>query len=139
MKKDVANFVAKCLSCQKIKIKHKKPSGQLQPLPIPEWKWENITMDFLMGLPRTQSKNDAVWVVVDRLTKSAHFLPIQEKFPVGRLAKIYIKEVVRLHGVPLSVVSDRDPRFTSKFWTALQRSLGTQLDFSTSYHPQTDG
>ena len=107
------------MSCQRIKIEHQKPGGQLQPLPIPEWKWENITMDFLMGLPRTQRKHDAMWVIVNRLTKSTHFLPIRETDSLEKLAKLYVNEIVILHGVPLLIVSNRDSRFTSRFWEAL--------------------
>ena len=92
-----------------------------------------------MGLPRTQAGNDAIWVVVDRLTKSAHFLPILVTCPLEKLAGMYIKEIVRLHGVPKSLISDRDPRFTSRFWGALQKAFGTELRLSTAYHPQSDG
>ena len=115
MKKDVAECVARCLTCQQVKIEHQAPAGQLRPLPILEWKWEKITMDFIMGLPRTPKQHDAIWVIVDRLTKSAHFLPIRQNDSLDNLARIYVNEVVRLHGVPLSVVSDRDPRFTARF------------------------
>ena len=108
MKRDIATYVSKCLTCQRVKIEHQRPAGLLQPLPIPEWKWENITMDFLMGLPRTQRKHDAVWIIVDRLTKSAHFLPMKSTDSLETLAKLYINEIVRLHGVPVSIVSDRD-------------------------------
>ena len=139
MKRDIAEFVAKCLMCEKIKIKHQKPSGPLQPLDIPKWKWESIAMDFVTGLPRTPSGHDAIWVVVDRLTKSSHFLPIRVNYPLDKLGKIYIQEVVRLHGAPLSIISDRDPRFTSRFWEALQRAFGTRLKISTAHHPQIDG
>ena len=139
MKKDVAEFVSKCLVCQQIKAEHQAPAGKLQPLQIPVWKWENITMDFVIGLPKTSRKNDAVWVIVDRLTKSAHFLPIKWGITLEQLARKYIDEIVRLHGVPLSIVSDRDPRFTSRFWESLQAALGTKLSFSTAFHPQTDG
>ncbi|EOX93994.1 DNA/RNA polymerases superfamily protein [Theobroma cacao] len=139
MKRDIAKFVAKCLTCQQIKAEHQKSSGTLQPLPIPEWKWEHVTMDFVLGLPRTQSGKDAIWVIVDRLTKSAHFLAIHSTYSIERLARLYIDEVVRLHGVPISIVSDRDPRFTSRFWPKFQEALGTKLRFSTSFHPQTDG
>lgn len=139
MKKEIARYVSKCLTCQQVKIEHQRPGGLLQPLPIPEWKWEAITMDFVTGLPRTRNQLDAIWVIVDRLTKSAHFLPIRTTFSLDKLAKIYIREVVRLHGVPVSIVSDRDPRFTAKFWESFQRAMGTQLKLSTSYHPQTDG
>ncbi|CAL1392921.1 unnamed protein product [Linum trigynum] len=113
MKKEVAEHVLTCLLCQKVKAEHQAPAGKLQPLSIPEWKWEKITMDFVYGLPRTQKKNDAVWVIVDRLTKSAHFIPIRWGCSLELLTKKYVEEIVRLHGVPVSIVSDRDPRFTS--------------------------
>ena len=95
-------------------------------------------MDFVYGLPRTSRQNDAIWVIIDRLTKSAHFLPIRWGSSLEYLAKRYVNEIVRLHGMPVSIVSDRDPRFTSQFWESLQRSLGTRLHFSTAFHPQTD-
>ncbi|RVW95658.1 Transposon Ty3-I Gag-Pol polyprotein [Vitis vinifera] len=114
-------------------------SGSLQPLAIPEWKWKHITMDFVIGLARTLGVNNAIWVIVDRLTKSAHFLPMKDNFSLDRLASLYVKEIVRMHGVPVSIVSDRDPRFTSRFWHSLQKALGTKLSFSTAFHPQTDG
>ena len=135
MKKEVAEFVSKCMTCQQIKSEHQAPVGKLHPLPIPEWKWEKITMDFVTGLPRTQRKNDAIWVIVDRLTKSSHFLPIRWGCTLDQLAKRYVDEIVRLHGVPLSIVSDIDPRFTSRFWGSLQQALGTKLHFSTAFHP----
>jgi len=115
------------------------PAGLLQPLPILEWKWEWITMDFVMGLLQTQKSHDAIWVIVNRLTKSAHFLPVRMDYSPKKLAKLYIDEIVRLHGVPISIVSDRDPRFTSRFWGSFQKVLGTRLNFSTAFHPQTDG
>ncbi|KAJ8762731.1 hypothetical protein K2173_012223 [Erythroxylum novogranatense] len=118
---------------------HQVPSGLLNPIPIPQWKWDNITMDFVTGLPLTQRKHDAVWVIVDKFTKSAHFLPVCPDYSLDRLAYLYVNEIVRLHGVPLSIISDRDPRFTSRFWKSLQEALGTQLKFSTAFHPQTDG
>ncbi|KAL0439630.1 UNVERIFIED_CONTAM: Transposon Ty3-I Gag-Pol polyprotein [Sesamum latifolium] len=139
MKKDVAEFVAKCLTCQQVKAEHQAPAGKLHPLSIPEWKWEKITMNFVIGLPRTFRKHDAVWVIVDRLTKSAHFLPIYQNDSLDKLAELYISEIVRLHGIPTSIVSDRDPRFTSHFWGSLHKALGTKLHFSTAFHPQTDG
>ena len=115
MKREVAEFVSRCLICQQVKAEHQRPAGLLQSLPIPEWKCENISMDFIVGLPRTARNSDAIWVVVDRLTKSAHFIPYRTTFNSNQLAALYVKEVVRLHGVPVSIVSDRDPRFTSKF------------------------
>ncbi|KAJ8749322.1 hypothetical protein K2173_018805 [Erythroxylum novogranatense] len=105
----------------------------------PEWKWERITMDFVMGLPRTPRQHDAIWDIVDRLTKSAHFLPVRESNTLDQLAQKYVAEIVRLHGIPLSIVSDRDPRFTSRFWKSLQTAMDTRLNFSTTFHPQTDG
>ena len=139
MKVDIAEWVNKCLTCQRVKAEHQKPSGLLQPLEIPEWKWEQIAMDFVVGLPLTQGKCDAIWVIVDRLTKSAHFLPINERYSVDRLANMYLKEIVARHGVPVSIVSDRDPRFNSRFWQSFQECLGTKMNMSTAYHPQTDG
>ena len=139
MKGDVTNFVSRCLTCQRVKVEHQKPAGLLQPLDIPEWKWDSVSMDFVQGLPRTSSGHDCIWVIVDRLTKSAHFLAIKSTYPLERLAREYIGEIVRLHGVPSSIVSDRDPRFTSRFWKSLQGALGTRLRFSTAYHPQSDG
>ncbi|GJZ23350.1 putative reverse transcriptase domain-containing protein [Tanacetum coccineum] len=101
--------------------------------------YERITMDFITKLPRTPSGYDSIWVIVDRLTKSAHFILMNEKFKMERLTRLYLKEIVCRHGVPVSIISDRDPRFASRFWTSLQKSLGTNLDMSTAYHPETDG
>ncbi|KAI5338600.1 hypothetical protein L3X38_017882 [Prunus dulcis] len=125
--------------CSQVKAERQKPSGLLQPLPIPEWKWEHLTMDFVFKLPRTQNKHDGVWVIVDRLTKSAHFLPVRANYTLNKLAKIFIDEMVRLHGVPVSIISYRDPWFTSRFWAKLNEAFGTQLRFNTAFHPQTDG
>jgi hypothetical protein len=116
MKREVAQFVERCLTCQRIKAKHQKPAGMLKPLTIPKWKWEHIAMDFVTSLPKTVTGLDAVWVVVDRLTKSAHFQPIKTTYDMSHLAKEYVSEIVRLHGVPVSIISDRDPCFTSRFW-----------------------
>ncbi|WVZ26804.1 hypothetical protein V8G54_000096 (mitochondrion) [Vigna mungo] len=139
MKKDVAEFVASCLVCQKAKIEHQRPGGMLQQLDIPHSKWDSISMDFVTHLPRSSRGHDSIWVIVDRLTKSAHFLSINQKMSMEKLAELYIREIVRLHGVPESIVSDRDPRFTSGFWQKLQDALGSRLRMSSAYHPQTDG
>ena len=139
MKKDVAEFVSRCLICQQVKAEHQRPAGLLQSLLIPQWKWEKTTMDFVVGLPRCQSGYDEIWVIVDRLTKSAHFLPMKNSDSIEKFAELYVKEIVRLHGTPVSIVSDRDPWFTSRFWPSLHRALGTRLHFSTAFHPQTDG
>nr|GFC48106.1 reverse transcriptase domain-containing protein [Tanacetum cinerariifolium]GFC48147.1 reverse transcriptase domain-containing protein [Tanacetum cinerariifolium] len=114
-------------------------SGLLQQLEIPEWKWENVTMDFVTGLPKTPSGYDSIWVIVDWLTKSAHFLPKKKTDSIEKLAELYLKEIMCKHGVPVSVISDRDSLFTSRFWVSLQKALGTQLDLSTAYHLETDG
>ncbi|GJR10356.1 putative reverse transcriptase domain-containing protein [Tanacetum coccineum] len=106
---------------------------------IPEWKWENITMDFIVKLPRTRSGHDAIWVIVDRLTKSGHFLAVREDFKTEKLARLYINEIVARHGVPVSNISNRVSHFTSRLWQSLQKALGTRLDLSTAYHPETDG
>ncbi|GKA74511.1 putative reverse transcriptase domain-containing protein [Tanacetum coccineum] len=105
---------------------------------IPEWKWEEIAMDFVTKLPRTSSGYDTIWVIVNRLTKFAHFLPMHEDYKMDRFARLYLNEIVARHGVPISIISDRDSRFTSKFWQSMQKVLGTRLDMSTAYHPQTD-
>nr|GEW41645.1 putative reverse transcriptase domain-containing protein [Tanacetum cinerariifolium] len=117
MKADIATYVRKCLTCAK----------------------ERITMDFITKLPRTQSGYDSIWIIVDRLTKFAHFIPVNEKFKTKKLAQVYLKEIVCKHGVPGSIISDRDPIFASRFWRSLQESLGTSLDMSIAYHPQTNG
>ena len=119
MKRDIAEFVARCLVCQQVKAEHQSPTGRMQPLFISKWKWDHITMDFVVGLPRTRSGRDVVWVIVDRLTKSAHFLAINMSFSLDQLARLYVNEVVSRHGVPMSIVLDRDPRFTFRFWKQL--------------------
>ncbi|KAL0544458.1 hypothetical protein IC582_019573 [Cucumis melo] len=139
MKREVAEFVSRCLVCQQVKAPRQKPAGLLQPLSIPEWKWENVSIDFITGLPRTLRGFTVIWVVVDRLTKSAHFVPGKSTYTASKWAQLYMSEIVRLHGVPVSIVSDRDARFTSKFWKGLQTAMGTRLDFSTAFHLQTDG
>ncbi|GJV86803.1 putative reverse transcriptase domain-containing protein [Tanacetum coccineum] len=139
MSRDIATYVSECLTCAKVKAEHQRPSGLLQQPEIPEWKWENITMDFITKLPRTRSGHDAIWVVVDRLTKSAHFLAIREDYSTEKLARLYTDEIVARHGVPVSIILDRDARFTSRLWQTFQKALGTRLDMSTTYHPQTDG
>ncbi|GJT89005.1 retrotransposable element Tf2 [Tanacetum coccineum] len=133
MKQDVATFVSKCMTCQQVKIEHQRASGLLQPLEIPMWKWDEISMDFVTGLPTTQKRHDAIWVVVDRLTKSAHFLPIRKNYGISKLAEIFRQEIVRLHGTPTSIVSDRDPKFTSHFWKGLQKAWGTRLKYELQH------
>jgi hypothetical protein len=139
MKQDIAEYIAKCDVCSKVKAEHQKPAGLLQPLKVPDWKWDQITMDFITGLPRTKSGYDSIWVVVDRLTKVSHFIPVKTTYTSVKLADIYMKRIVCLHGVSRSIVSDRGTHFTSHFWKQLHENLGTRLEFSTTFHPQTDG
>nr|GFB45542.1 reverse transcriptase domain-containing protein [Tanacetum cinerariifolium] len=201
MKADIATYVSKCLTCAKVKAEHQRRSGLLVQPKIPEWKWDNITMDFVTKLPKssqgydtiwchvdeplavpldglhfndklhfveepveiidcevkrlkrsriplvkvrwnspkTQSGNDTIWVVVERLTKSAHFLSMKKTYPMDKLARLYLKEVVTRHGIPVSIICDHDPRFTLNFWKAFQKAIGTQLDMSLAYHPETNG
>ncbi|GJZ12165.1 putative reverse transcriptase domain-containing protein [Tanacetum coccineum] len=139
MKAIIAEYVGKCLTCSRVKAECQKPSGLLVQPEIPMWKWERITMDFVTKLPKTSIGHDTIWVIVDRLTKSAHFIPTRETDSMETLTRLYIKEIVSRHGVPISIISDRDSHFTSRFWQSLQNALGTQLDMSTTYHPETDG
>ena len=139
MKKDIAKFVSGCHSCQQVKAEHQRPGGLTQDIEIPTWKWEEINMDFVVGLPKARRGFDSVWVVVDRMTKSAHFLPVKTTYGAEEYAKLYIHELVRLHGIPLSIISDRGAQFTSHFWKSFQRGLGTKVKLSTAFHPQTDG
>ncbi|GJS85502.1 putative reverse transcriptase domain-containing protein [Tanacetum coccineum] len=139
MKADIATYVSKCLTCAKVKAEHQRQSGLLVQPEIPQWKWDNITMDFVTKLPKSSQGYDTIWVIVDRLTKSAIFIPMKETDPLEKLARLYLKEVVTRHGIPVSIICDRDPRFASNFWRSLQKALGTSLDMSTAYHPQTDG
>eukprot|EP00253_Pinus_taeda_P028202 PITA_28202 len=139
MKKHVAEYLARCLECQQIKTEHQHPAGLLQPLPIPEWKWEIISMDFITGLPKKKRNNDSIMVVVDKLSKAAHFIPAQSTYRAVQIVHIFMQNVFRLHGLPKTIISDRDVKFTSAFWRVLFAELGTRLNFSTAYHPQTDG
>ncbi|GKA11994.1 reverse transcriptase domain-containing protein, partial [Tanacetum coccineum] len=139
MKKDIAVYVSRCLSCLKVKAEHQRPSSLLQQPEIPKWKWERMGMDFVTKLPRTSSGHDVIWVIMDRLTKSAHFLPIREDYKMDRLARLYLNEIFARYGDPISIISNRESRFTSRFWQSMQEGPGTRLDMSMAYHPQTDG
>ncbi|GJS44018.1 putative reverse transcriptase domain-containing protein [Tanacetum coccineum] len=121
---------------EKVKAEHQKPSSLLVQPEIPKWKWDNITMDFVTKLPRTSSGYDTIWVIVDRLTKSAHLLLMRENDSMDKLARLYMKEVVTRHGILVLIICDRDSRYTSNFWRAFQKALGTRLDMSTAYHSQ---
>jgi hypothetical protein len=135
MKKDVADFIARCLECQKVKAEHRHLTSLLQLLPIPEWKWGVVTMDFITKLPRTNKQQDYIMVVADKLTKAAHFVPVKLTHKETKTFDVYMKEVSRLHGIPKIIVSERDPKFTLKFWKGLFNGFGTNLNFSTTYHP----
>ena len=125
--------------CQQVRVEHQRPGGELQPLEPPEWKWECVTMDFVSALPRTPAGNEVVWVIVDRLTKSAHFIPLKVMCMIEKLARLYVKEIVRLYGVPEEIISDRDSCFMSRSWQSLHEVLETKLQFSMAFHPQADG
>jgi hypothetical protein len=139
MKIEIARYVARCDTCRRVKAIHMKTAGPLQSFPIPTWKWEDISMDFIVRLPRTTKGFDSIWVIVDRLTKIAHFLLVKTDHPVAVYAQLYIARILSLHGVPRTTVSDRGPQFVSKFWKELHKSLGTKLLHSSAYHLQTSG
>jgi hypothetical protein len=127
------------LECQKVKVEHRHPVGLLQPLPIPKWKWEFVTMDFITKLPITNKQHDSIMVVVDKLTKAAHFILVKLTHKAANIVDVYMREIATLHGITKTIVSDRDPKFTSKFWKGLFNGFGTNLNFSAAYHPETDG
>jgi hypothetical protein len=139
MKRDVASHVALCDTCHRVEAEHQRPAGLLQPLKVPEWKQEEIGMDFIVGLPRTHDGYDSIWVIVDRLTKVAHFIPVKTTYTGAKLAELYMSRIVCLLGVPKKIESDRGTQFTSHFWEKLHESMDTKLNFSSAYHPQTDG
>lgn len=138
MKGDIARMVAQCDVCQRQKYSTLAPSGLLQPLELPNKVWSEVTMDFIGGLPKSEGFS-VIFVVVDRLSKYAHFVPLKHPYTALTVAGVFLREVVRLHGVPESIVSDRDRVFLSLFWRELFRLQGTKLKRSTTYHPQTDG
>ncbi|GKA52674.1 putative reverse transcriptase domain-containing protein [Tanacetum coccineum] len=138
-KANIAAYVSKCLTCAKVKAEHQRPSGLLVQSVIPKWKWDNIIMDFITKLPKSSQGFDTVWVIVDRLTKSAHFLPIRENDPLDKLARLYLNRIVSRHGIHVSIICDRDGIFTSNFWKSFQKALGTDISMSAVYHPETDG
>jgi hypothetical protein len=139
MKREIAKYVSECDTCRRIKADHLRPAGNLQPLSIPDWKWENICMGFIVGLSRTSRGYNSIWVVVDRLTKSAHFIPVAMTYRVGQYVELYISNIVRYHGISKSIISDRGSIFVAQFWEQLHKCLGTYLIRSSAYHPQTDG
>jgi hypothetical protein len=118
-----------------VKAEHQRPAGLLQPLKIPEWKWEEIGMDFIVGLPHTQAGYNSIWVIVDRLTKVAHFIPVKTTYYGAKLVELYMSRIMCLHGVPKKIMSDRGSQFTSTFWEKLHEFMDTKLKFSLAYHP----
>ena len=139
MRREIARFVARCLTCQKVKADRQRPAGLIQPLEKSQLKFDIITMDFVTGLPKTKSKDDAIWVIVDTLTKVAHFIAFRFGLTGEQMATLYLVRQHTFHGVPTKIISDRDPRFTSRFWDSFHEALGTDIVFSTAHHPQTDG
>jgi hypothetical protein len=139
MKVDIAMYVAECDTCHRMKASHLKSAGELQPLSIPMWKWDDISMDFIVGLPLTARQKDSIWVIVDRLTKTAHFIVVHTTCSVQQYAELYMDHIVRLHGIPKTIISDRGTQFVARFWEQFHECLGTKLIRSSSYHLQTDG
>jgi hypothetical protein len=139
MKREIAKYVSECDICRRVKASHLKPAGMLQPLNIPSGKWEDISMDFIVGLPNTSKGYDSIWVIVDRLTKVAHFLPVKTSYTARQYAQLYLDRIVSLHGIPKTIISDRGAQFIARFWEQFHAALGTQLIRSSAYHPQTDG
>ena len=139
MKREIAQFVNECDVYRRMKAEHQRPAGLLQPLAIPEWKFDHIEMDFVTGFPKSKRGNDVILVVIDKLTKVVHFLPIKESITAAQLAELYTSRIVYLHGIPQLISSDRGNIFTSKFWDSFQKAMGTNIRFSTTFHPQTSG
>jgi hypothetical protein len=139
MKGEIAEYVSGCDTCQRIKASHLKTVGQMQPLSIPAWKWDDISIDFIVRLLLTPRKHDSIWLIVERLTKTAHFIPVHTTYSAERYAEIYVDLVVRLHDIPKTILSERGTQFVAHFYAQVHESLGTKLIHSSSYHPQTDG
>jgi hypothetical protein len=135
MKKEIARYVSECDTCQRVKADHLRLAGNLQPLNIPEWKWENICMDFIMGLPHTSCGYNSIWVIVDLLTKSSHFIPVSTTCRVQQYAELYLSHIVNYHGIPKTIISDRVSIFVTQFWEQLHDCWGTHLIRSLAYHP----
>ena len=139
MKREIAKYVSECDTCSRVKASHLRSAGPLQPLNIPVWKWEDISMDFIVGLPKTSKRYDSIWVIVDRLTKSSHFLHVKTIYTAQHYAELYISRILSLHGIPKTIIYDCGAQFIARFWEHFHASLGTQLIHSSTYHSQIDG
>jgi hypothetical protein len=139
MKRVIVEYIVRCMECQKVKAEHRHLAGLLQPLPIPEWKWEVVTIDFIIGLSRIGNQHDSIIVVVDEITEASHFIPLKTTHKVANVVDIFMREITRLHDIPKIIVFDMDPKFTSKFWKGLIKGFKTKLNFNTAYHPESDG
>ena len=135
MKANIVGHVVRCDIFNRIKAEHQRPVGLLKPLDVPMWKWESISMDFIVGLPRTSKGHDSIWVIVDRLTKVAHFIAMRNDYRTEKLIDLYVDNILRLHGASVSIVSNRGMQYVSKFWKRLHKAIRTRLDYSTAYHP----
>ena len=138
MKKDIAEYISRCMKCQQVKVEHQHLAGLLQPFPVPEWKWEVISMDFITRFLMTWRQHDSIMVVVDKLTKETPFIPVKSMHKIDDIEKIFMKDILKLHGLSKAIVSNRDVKFTSNFWKGLFVDFGTKINFKNAYHPQTD-
>ena len=139
MKSEVDEFLARCIECHQVKYEHQHPTGLLQPLPIPNWKWEVISLDFVTGLPKNQKHNNSIMVVVDKLSKATHFIIVKTTYTTANIVDIFMKEIFCLHGIPKVIISNKDPKFSDNFLKSLIKVQDTKLNYSTAYHPQVDG
>jgi hypothetical protein len=139
MKREMIKYVSERDTCQRVKADHLRPAKNLQPLNISEWKWENICMYFIVSLPCTSRGYNSIWVIMDHLTKSAHFIPVSTIYRARQYPELYISHIVCYHGIPKTIISDRGSIFVARFWEQLHECLGTHLIRSSPYHPQTDG
>ena len=135
MKKDSVEYIAKCMKFQQVKVEHQHPTGLLRPFPVPKWKWEVISTEFIIGFPMTMRQHDSIMAVVEKLTKAAHFILVKSTHKMDEIANIFMKDIFKLHGLPKAIVFDRDVKFTSNFWKGLFSYFGTKLNFNTTYHP----
>ena len=138
MKNELAEYIPRCFECQQVKAKHRHPVSLLKLLPIPSWKWEIISIDFITGFPRNQNQNDSIMVVVDKLSKEAHFIRVKTTHKVANIAEIFMKQIFRFHGIPKVIISNKDSKLMGRFWKSLFKGINTTLSFSTSFHSQTD-